>query len=196
MPETREKVYHTEDEHVRDEADAVAHGWSVIRREPLPNGSLRVLYEHPERSQWAAPEQASQRTASARRSDLNLAAATVAVGGLMIAAGAFLPWATVVGLSVSGTEGSDGWIVLALGAVLSFIGLRNLRSAGSATATAAGVLVGLVAAGVGIWKYASVKDIGGGDVLASALVQVGAGVYLIIVGGLIGALASLAVRRR
>jgi hypothetical protein len=196
MPETREKVYHTEDEHIRDEADAVAHGWSVIRRESLPNGALRVLYEHPDRSQWASPDQATQGPVSARRSDLNLAAAAVAVGGLMVAAGAFLPWATVVGLSVSGIEGSDGWIVLAIGGLLTLIGLGSVRGAGSATAAGAGVLVGLVAAGIGIWKYSSVKDIGGDDVLASVLVQVGAGIYLIIVGGLIGALASLGVRRR
>jgi hypothetical protein len=157
---------------------------------------LRVLYEHPERSQWAAPAEAPAAAGRTGGSELNLAALGVAIGGLMVAAGAFLPWATVFGISVSGMDGSDGWIALAIGGLLALIGFANLRTDATGGARLVGLLAGLAAAGLGIWKYSSVRDIGVDNELAGALVQVGTGVYLMIAGGALGVLAALGLRQR
>lgn len=55
MAETRVKVYQWQAEQVRDEADALAQGWRVKRREPWENGTFRVTYEKGEhqRVTWA-----------------------------------------------------------------------------------------------------------------------------------------------
>jgi hypothetical protein len=194
VPETREKVYRTPEEHARDEADAHAHGWSAVRRERLPDGSVRVLYENPNRSEWAAQPQAPDARA-AGRSDLNLAAVGVTIGGLVVVAGAFLPWVTLMGISVNGMEGSDGWLVIAVGGLLALIGLANLKDEGRASVAIGGILLGLLAVVIGGSKVQSIQDIASADdVLTGRLVQVGVGVYAIIAGGVIGALAALGLR--
>lgn len=44
MSETRVKVYRTPAEMAADEADAARHGWAVIGRDPLPDGTMRVTF--------------------------------------------------------------------------------------------------------------------------------------------------------
>ena len=194
MPVTRTKVYRTADEQARDEADAYAHGWSAVRRERLPDGTMRVLYENPTQSEWDAPAQAPG-SRGAGGSALNLAALGVTIGGLVVVAGAFLPWVTLGVFSANGMEGSDGWLVLAVGGLMALIGLANLKDEGRTSVAIAGILLGLLAVVIGVSKVQSIEDIAStDDILAGRLVQVGLGIYAIIVGGIIGGLAALGLR--
>ena len=58
MAERRTKVYHGLQEQQRDEADAAAHGWTVVARDSAPEG-YRVTYELG--SAWATTTEPKRR---------------------------------------------------------------------------------------------------------------------------------------
>lgn len=64
------------------------------------------------------------------------------VGGVLAVVGAFMPWATALGVSVSGTEG-DGVITLVLGIVV--VGAVLAQSGGTVARAGVGLLGVLVA---------------------------------------------------
>lgn len=186
----------TRDDTAREfEADAIraaAEDYVVIDQS-WDGPELTVTYQHrpaPRREPTPAPPLAPEPPLA---TELSIAAVGVLVGGLMAMAGAFLPWATVLGVSVSGMEG-DGWIALALGVILALVGLVHLRDEGSGGAALAAFVFGLATAGLGIWKYTAVKDVGADSQFSSTLVQVGVGIWLIIAGGIIATIAAPGLR--
>jgi hypothetical protein len=104
----------------------------------------------------------------------------------------FLPWvnAPIVG-AISGTQGTDGWIVLGLFGLAA--GLSLLGERAQPLATGPGVVagaLGAIAAGVGLWKiiafHEKMKDLGADNAFAKALsstVSVGVGLYLVVAAG-------------
>ena len=112
----------------------------------------------------------------------------------MIVLGSLLPWATVVtvfgSISISGTEG-DGVITLFLGGVgLTgvVLALGRRRRAVIVTLTVA-VLALLIA----VYDIANIADIGGEEL---ARVQIGLGLWLVLVGALLGiAFSAVSLRR-
>jgi len=104
----------------------------------------------------------------------------------------FLPWvnAPIVG-AISGTQGTDGWIVLGLFGVAAGLSLLGERAQPMATGpgVVAGAL-GAIAAGIGLWKiiafHEKMKDLGADNAFAKALsstVSVGVGLYLVVAAG-------------
>jgi hypothetical protein len=120
-------------------------------------------------------------------------------GGLLIAAGAFLPWAyagvTFLGVDVakSGMEGGDGVVFLGAGLVVAVVGLWSLL--GRPTLAPFLLIVGALAVGLGaIVEYGDVDEravdierLGGGAVD----VAVGAGIWTMFAGAALALIAGL-----
>ncbi|MFB3739392.1 MAG: hypothetical protein ACE14W_10585 [Candidatus Velamenicoccus archaeovorus] len=150
---------------------------------------------------------------------MSVAAIVVVAGGALAAGGSLLTWAsaTAGGFSVS-ARGLDGWegkLTLAGGAIMLIAGVAALAGSGSSRLRGSAVIGGLVVAGVGIYTAATAKDqvVDGAaaeiarqlDVpLAQArdairttidtgLLSIGleVGLYLVIVGGVLGAAAAV-----
>jgi hypothetical protein len=102
----------------------------------------------------------------------------LASAGFMVI-GAFGPWAKVLALSVSGTDGSnDGWLVVAAAAIaaLLFFLLRNQARAGLWP-----VLGGVAGAAIALYdRHSFTSAVDQGGVLAHAVAQVGWGLNLTI----------------
>jgi hypothetical protein len=109
-------------------------------------------------------------------------------GAVAVVLGSFLPWASVLFVSVSGIETSDGKATAALGAVTAVVALLVARRTGESRAHIASLLLGLVAGAIAAYDLA--------DISSTEFARVGGGLYLtlagavaIVVGG-IGALAT------
>ena len=124
----------------------------------------------------------SGRTALSRNQILTL------VAGAVVVIGSFLPWAKVLGfISVSGTDG-DGKITLVLGALATAGIFVRKRS------TQVGVAVlFLLTLAVGVYDLANItsKIQAAEDEIFEGGVAVGIGLYLVIVGGLVGLIGAI-----
>ncbi|MEU8299746.1 hypothetical protein AB0C04_21035 [Micromonospora sp. NPDC048909] len=136
--------------------------------------------------------------------------------GIAAVVGSFLPWAKVSApilgtVTVSGVDGSDGWITAGLGLLLVLYGGLSLR--GQKTPVPQPVLavlavlgaIGLL--GVGVWKVVDLQATetsmreqlsGEDDVLgfgkamsAATQVSVGTGLWLLTFAGLVGSIAMV-----
>ena len=101
----------------------------------------------------------------------------VASCGLMLL-GAFGPWAKVLGLSVSGTDGSnDGWAIAVIAAIVAVLVYRFRESRRAAGVVA--LIGGGIASALTIADRSDITDAADeGGALGSALVQVGWGLTL------------------
>ena len=150
-------------------------------------------------------------TATQRRTPIG--AWLMILGGVLAAVGSFMTWANVtvsdVSASAKGTDGSDGYITLVAGIVLVLLGAVALRAGKRALAILA-ILVGGIAAGVGIYDAVTAEDSVLDAVAEQVAPQVGAsvpavrqilqqsadagdlnlqiqiGLYLVIAGGALG----------
>ncbi|WP_328415085.1 hypothetical protein OG470_22220 [Micromonospora sp. NBC_00389] len=140
---------------------------------------------------------------------------TVLGAGIAAVIGSFMPWgkvsAPILGtVTVSGVDGSDGWITAGLGLVLVVYAGMSLR--GQRTHIAVPVLAVLAALGllgVGAWKIADLqaaeaemraKMSGEDDVLgigkamsAAVQVSVGSGLWLLTFAGLAGSITMVVI---
>jgi hypothetical protein len=135
--------------------------------------------------------------------EVNVPALFVALGGLMGLIGSFLPWVTATipfagSIARSGIEGGDGWVSVVLGAALSIVGgaLAAGRSAsGVAKSSLTVFALGALLAGFGAFELLNVQSrIEEIDVEYRSLAAVGIGIWMIIVGGGMAAVASLRLR--
>ncbi|MFG2110489.1 hypothetical protein [Micromonospora chersina] len=125
--------------------------------------------------------------------------------------GSFMPWAKVSApilgtMTLSGVDGSDGWITAALGLVVAVYGglaLRGQRMPGAAPVLAGIAALGLL--GVGVWKIVDLQSteadmrasmsgeddpLGIGKAMSAATqMSVGSGLWLLTLAGLVGAVA-------
>jgi hypothetical protein len=124
--------------------------------------------------------------------------------GILIAAvvgmlAVFMPWANMPVGSISGMDGSDGWVVLVLFAIPLVVSLLKDRSQPVRggllwVATVPGILVAVL----GIWKVARFNEaIGDAGAIAEALgVGIGFGLYLTILAGLAVPLVAFLLKGR
>ncbi|XVV12943.1 hypothetical protein ACQP2X_00890 [Actinoplanes sp. CA-131856] len=137
--------------------------------------------------------------------------------------GSLLPWATINApilgsISVSGTDGADGWITLVLGLVLA-VG-AGLRIRGPRLPAMATIVTNVVSVGsalalliIGVWKIVDLRTtenelrdslssapddpFGIGSAFSSAVqVHLGAGLMLITAAGLAGTVAMVVMLLR
>ncbi|MGC1211579.1 MAG: hypothetical protein WA890_10005 [Micromonospora sp.] len=131
--------------------------------------------------------------------------------GVAAIVGSFMPWAKIIApilgtMTLSGVDGSDGWITAALGLVIALYGGFSLR--GQRMPMAAPILAGLASVallGIGVWKIVDLHStaadmrarmsgeddlLGIGKAMSDAVhVSVGAGLWLLTLAGLVGAAA-------
>lgn len=110
------------------------------------------------------------------------------LGGLMVVAGVFVPFASSAGISVSmwtsgGLSDTKGpvYVILGLGIVITLVGLLNKR-----WVNIVNILLGLGAAGLGALLFVGEKE---------KQLEPGIGTWLIILGGvvaLVGAIMGVA----
>lgn len=100
--------------------------------------------------------------------------------------GSFLPWIITPFLTVSGTDGSDGWITLVLYAlplVLVLLGNRSLSLKTGLFITI--IILALLGSVTGFYDYSKMQDIPGN--FASA----GIGLYMVIASGVLIVISSI-----
>jgi len=104
----------------------------------------------------------------------NQSALLITGGGAALAIGSFLAWGTAPGLSISGTDGGDGWITLFGGAVVAAYGFMTYQGMTSLPKWLpwAGLVVGL---GVALLNFF--------DILNTDIFSLGIGMYLMLAGG-------------
>jgi len=114
----------------------------------------------------------------------------ILVGAVAAAVGSFLPWAEVEAgffgsLSVSGTDGGDGYISLVLAGIAALLGYKALTS-GNAPGRSGPVIVGLLTAGLFLFEIADLEsrsaeaaDVSDGLVTASPAI----GLFAVLAGG-------------
>jgi hypothetical protein len=107
------------------------------------------------------------------------------VGGGLVLIGSFLPWATVTTvfgtISVAGTNG-DGKITLGVGLAIVLVSILELT--GTSGARILNIVIGVVAAGIGVLDYANVSERIAGASSDVAQAAVGVGLYAVIAGGI------------
>lgn len=100
--------------------------------------------------------------------------------------GSFLPWIITPFLTVSGTDGGDGWLCLGLYAlplIFTFLGNRNLALKNGLLITI--IILALLGSATGYYDYTKMQDIPGN--FASA----GMGLYMVIASGVLIAISSI-----
>ena len=104
-------------------------------------------------------------------------------GGVLAVIGAFLPWASFMGMSVNGLDG-DGAITLILGAAAGAVIL--LREWEQVDQIGVGVL-GLLTLGIGYMDYSDIDSLASGSQTSglSLSISPGIGLYLTILGGIL-----------
>jgi len=118
--------------------------------------------------------------------DAKQASGLTLVGGLLLALGSFLAWGSVLGISVSGIDGGDGWYTLIAGAVLALVGFMAWSG------KALPVWIGWLALAVGL----AVALINFFDIMGTEGVSIGIGMWLMLVGGALGLVGLLMGRKR
>jgi hypothetical protein len=117
----------------------------------------------------------------------------------MVAVGCLLPWFTLSFygmsmLSVSGVEdGRDGILILPLGVILAVLGGIRLSKVGLGNIKPAALIIGAIAVVAAILEVLSLGDL---TELESEYmsVDVGIGLYVIGIGGLVAGLSALMSR--
>jgi hypothetical protein len=150
---------------------------------------------------WAAPSTQFPpgHPSAPRESGYSGPAAGILIGGIMVAVGCLLPWFTLSFygmsmLSVSGVEdGRDGILILPLGVILAVLGGIRLSKVGLGNIKPAALIIGAIAVVAAILEVLSLGDL---TELESEYmsVDVGIGLYLIGIGGLVAGLSALMSR--
>ena len=113
----------------------------------------------------------------------------IVVSAALMVIGSFGPWAKVLGVSISGTDGgNDGWFVIAIAAVAGavFLWQREVMQAGYA-AIAGGVL----GASIAIYDRTNIEDAADETGRLGELVEVGWGLNLAMVASISLAIAGV-----
>ncbi|MCH7585405.1 MAG: hypothetical protein IH941_09665 [Acidobacteria bacterium] len=103
-------------------------------------------------------------------------ASLMIAGGLSLVAGSFLGWAVLLGTSVSGVDGGDGWMTLAGAIVVTAFAVRLLLDNTDLPLwfAWAGLFVAIGVAGINL---IDIMSTGGDDV------SLGTGMKLMVLGG-------------
>ena len=129
---------------------------------------------------------------SQERTAIDASAVALAIGAGLIVVGSFMPWASVGPFSMNGTDG-DGIFTLGIGLILAVLAVLNLGGRGMGmTVRVLAVLGGAAAVGIVLLDGSDLMD----APLSLIEVSVGAGMYVVGIGGAVVALAGLAARRR
>lgn len=103
-------------------------------------------------------------------------------GGGLIAIGCFLPWVSVLGFGVSGTESSTGWLFLVVGLVIGVCYFMNKR-----WSNITGVVLSLLTVA---WAIKQITDVGG---LEGA--SIGFGLWVMTIGAIAGLIGGVMAMR-
>jgi hypothetical protein len=109
----------------------------------------------------------------------------VAIAAAAGIASAFMPWVSMGMLSVSGTDGSDGWIVIGIFSVALIMALAGAKDAPMRGGGRGAVItMGILGAALGGWKLSDVSSVNVSDNPFARGISAGAGLYLMLVAGI------------
>ena len=171
--------------------------WANEGRWLGPQGSPPTGAEPPAPAMFPRPQAPRTRGGAERSATVTIGAAALApvspVGaGLLVVLGALMTWASVsaglVDVSAAGTNG-DGRITLAFAILATVAAGISIRSSGVLWMAGAGAAF-VVTLGVSIVNAVHVSSTRVADSLVAAQVGIGAGLWLCLVGSVIGVAAS------
>jgi hypothetical protein len=115
-----------------------------------------------------------------------------AVSAVLMVVGGFGPWATALGVTISGTDGGDGWFLigpglLALGLLFVQVGRPSARWPMILV-----VLLGALGALVAIVDLNDINNLGADDALFDDVVDTGWALYLSLIASLAVVLSAIA----
>lgn len=162
---------------------------TVTRDRAAETGAERVAPQQPvERVEkpTAGPPPAKRRLA-----DLPASIWWAAGSLVLMVVGAFGPWASVLGVSINGTDDSkDGWLVLGAAVVAALL-LVGYVIRGRAWYAVVAMLAGLASAAIAAYDIADTNNIA--SQTGNGLVSTEWGIYLSLAASISLALATLAV---
>lgn len=171
--------------------------WADEGRWLGPQGSPPTRAEPPALAMFPRPQAPLARGGAERSATVTIGAAALApvssVGaGLLVVLGALMTWASVsaglVNVSAAGTNG-DGRITLAFAILATVAAGISIRSSGVLWMAGAGAAF-VVTLGVSIVNAVHASSTRVADSLVAARVGIGAGLWLCLVGSVIGVAAS------
>ena len=118
--------------------------------------------------------------------DKKQAAGLTILGGAGLAIGSFLAWGEVIGITVSGIDGGDGWFTLVAGVVLAATGY--MAYSGKPLPMWVGWVALVVGAGVALINYFDISGVDG--------VSVGIGMWIMLAGSVLGLVGLLMGRKK
>lgn len=147
----------------------------------------------------AAPTPAVNRPAPVRDySGLVRPAILTMIGGILVAAGSLLPWATISSgfgvLSVNGIEG-DGVFTLAIGGGVTLLGYLEFAGGGPRWGPGAAFVLSLAGLALGLFEYTNISGRVNETDSEFLRASVGIGVYLILVGAAVALFGAWRRRR-
>jgi hypothetical protein len=120
-----------------------------------------------------------------------------AVSCVLMVIGGFGPWATALGISVSGTDGGDGWFLIVPGLLALGLLFLQVRVPSARWPMILVALLGALGALVAAVDLNDINNLGGQDAFFADAIDTGWALYLSLIASfaLIGCSVSTLVRR-
>jgi len=120
-----------------------------------------------------------------------------AVSAVLMVVGGFGPWAKALGVSISGTDGGDGWFLIIGGLLAGGLLFVQVARAGARWPMILALLLGALGALVAVVDLNDINNLGADDAFLADVVDTGWALYVSLIASLSLILASIAtlVRR-
>jgi hypothetical protein len=120
-----------------------------------------------------------------------------AVSAVLMVVGGFGPWASALGVSISGTDGGDGWFLIIPGLLILGLLFAQTARASARWPMILVVLLGALGALVAAVDLNDINSLGGQDAFLADAIDTGWALYLSLIASLSVILSAIAtlVRR-
>ena len=120
-----------------------------------------------------------------------------AVSAVLMIVGGFGPWATALGVTLSGTDGNDGWFLIIPGLLALGLLFVQVARPSARWPMILVVLLGAIGALVAVVDLNDINNLGAQDALFDDVVDTGWGLYLSLIASVAVVLSAIAtlVRR-
>ena len=115
-----------------------------------------------------------------------------AVSAVLMVVGGFGPWASALGVTISGTDGGDGWFLIIPGLLALGLLFVQASRAGSRWPMILTILLGALGALVAIVDLNDINNLGSESALLDDVVDTGWALYLSLIASLSLILAAIA----
>jgi hypothetical protein len=115
-----------------------------------------------------------------------------AVSAVLMVVGGFGPWASALGVSISGTDGGDGWFLIIPGLLILGLLFAQTARASARWPMILVVLLGAIGALVAAVDLNDINSLGGQDAFLADAIDTGWALYLSLIASLSVILSAIA----